>query len=707
VCVVARGGGGPSRAGVCVCVYVPASEDFWALLTSVLIQDLSWDTRSRHAGGGSARGPLQGGGERGLNGAQTARLCHTLRCHAIVLEILSIEMHRGLRPLGAGQGPLRGDGSDGVVDGTGSISTHGGGRGGGAEGSRAAAEAVEGFIRKNIEAYFGCWTSTYTLFSLNPRLTRTAKTLAAEAKVDLDGHLAVPMDERVPGDGFLYDIPGLERLVRLAPHDPGGDGPGGVEEGAQLVLRDASPTGTRATSEPSGVALRLACEAANRNWSLAEAEAVVLRAFRVFVEVCVLRRQPGYQPGPQAPPIQASGNSSGGGGGVGGAGGGDGDGDVSGGVSPARTPVVASRGFVGGSGGGGGGVGGFGMPAGWAGAGGVVASGGSDFLGDKRSFAMVKIAAHRLAGEKRKGWAVVNVVAEMCEALVSMLHHQLHEVVQKALDPRRSVVRRRDPSLGRLSRVVTGQMGYDACDQTLRTLAPALESLFDVAPLSRVLDMDEGAGGVVGASNAISRATTISLCLRVRLRLLTAGLLLLRAAGGTAEEAAAAAGAAKEGGVGGGGGGVMLSVNVSSGAGGGAGAAAGGGDAEDAGRLSQQARIKLLRRASGTLAELDVLEETLRGHRGGGNRGRSGNGFSTFSDGGVEAEGDRTLRANLAGTCVSIMEEMTVPRGYMGGVGAGAAGGGGAGWEFARGAGGMAYEVERIVEEEKVRGGLL
>lgn len=66
-----------------------ASEDFWALLTSVLIQDLSWDTRSRHAGGGSARGPLQGGGERGLNGAQTARLCHTLRCHAIVLEVRS------------------------------------------------------------------------------------------------------------------------------------------------------------------------------------------------------------------------------------------------------------------------------------------------------------------------------------------------------------------------------------------------------------------------------------------------------------------------------------------------------------------------------------------------------------------------------------------------------------------------------------------
>lgn len=64
------------------------SEEFWVLLTSVLIQDLSWDTRSRHAGGGGAAGrPLQGGGERGLDGRQTARLCHTLRCHAIVLEV--------------------------------------------------------------------------------------------------------------------------------------------------------------------------------------------------------------------------------------------------------------------------------------------------------------------------------------------------------------------------------------------------------------------------------------------------------------------------------------------------------------------------------------------------------------------------------------------------------------------------------------------
>lgn len=40
----------------------------------------------------------------------------------------------------------------------------------------------------------------------------------------------------------------------------------------------------------------------------------------------------------------------------------------------------------------------------------------------------------------------------------------------------------------------------------MRKLAPALESLFDVAPLSRVLDVDEGVGGVLEA-NVISRVT--------------------------------------------------------------------------------------------------------------------------------------------------------------------------------------------------------
>lgn len=91
-----------------------------------------------------------------------------------------------------------------------------------------------------------------------------------------------------------------------------------------------------------------------------------MRAFRVFVEVCVLRRQPGYEPAPT--PVPSDGNSTT-----------DGSkmGTTSGEVSPARTPVVVNRA---GGGGGGGGLGG--LAAGGAGAG-VVATEASDFLGER------------------------------------------------------------------------------------------------------------------------------------------------------------------------------------------------------------------------------------------------------------------------------------------------------------------------------------
>ena len=74
-------------------------------------------------------------------------------------------MHRGLRPLGAGalqQEVNGGKGENTVLDGA--------GLGGDTKKSKVAAKAVEGFIKKNIETYFGCWTSTFTLFSLDPRL---------------------------------------------------------------------------------------------------------------------------------------------------------------------------------------------------------------------------------------------------------------------------------------------------------------------------------------------------------------------------------------------------------------------------------------------------------------------------------------------------------------------------------------------------------
>lgn len=72
-------------------------------------------------------------------------------------QILSLEMHRGLRPLGASPlGGVTGDSSEAA--------------GKGMEGSRAAAKAVEAFVRNNIEKYFGIWADTYSRFSLNPRL---------------------------------------------------------------------------------------------------------------------------------------------------------------------------------------------------------------------------------------------------------------------------------------------------------------------------------------------------------------------------------------------------------------------------------------------------------------------------------------------------------------------------------------------------------
>ncbi|CAM9965320.1 unnamed protein product, partial [Sphacelaria rigidula] len=440
-----------------------------------------------------------------------------------------------------------------------------------------------------------------------------------------------------------------------------------------------------------------ACEAANRNWSLAEAEAAVLRSFRVFVEVCVLRRQPGYLPTTAAPELQLSNPAST-----------PTRSSNQGGVSPARTPVggasTSNRGA--------GGIAGLGGGGGDGGAGRDNAQKNSDFLGDNRSFVMMNICANRLAGEKRKGWAAANVVAEMCEALVSMLHHQLHEVVMKALDPRRSIVRRRDPRLGRLSSGTHGQMGPVKCDETLRLLAPALETLFDVAPLSRVLDVDEGVGVALEA-NAISRATTISLCLRVRLRLLTAGLVLLRAAGQTAEEVVAAQAAAKEGRTG--------TINTTdlnrsingskSNDGSGAGRFSSQGrrnghtnsraKSEHDAKMSVRARLQLLRAACGTLQELDALEDALRTstQRTRGHGGKRGTG-SWMRDGVVEAEGDRTLRANLASVCVSIMEEMTLPRGRWGfdeGEEAGGENEGSRGFVHV-----MEREVERIVREEKV-----
>lgn len=214
--------------------------------------------------------------------------------------------------------------------------------------------------------------------------------------------------------------------------------------------------------------------------------------------------------------------------------------------------------------------------------------------------------------------------------------------------------------------------------------------------------------------------------------------MLLRAAGATAEEAAASQAAAKEEGCSG----TMdtdlnnhrpassrFTYNNRSGS--------GSGNSRDQARSAQlammsvRARLILLRGACGTLQELDVLEEasgirsisnkrqSAAGGDGGGAKQRmtlSGNaaGFgSRMGRGNCVAgvsgheemfdspEGDGALRANLAVVCVSIVEEMTMPWGVVGG-----GDGCGAGEESDGKTSGvvdvMAKELERIIREEKV-----
>lgn len=157
---------------------------------------------------------------------------------------------------------------------------------------------------------------------------------------------------------------------------------------------------------------------------------------------------------------------------------------------------------------------------------------------------------------------------------------------------------------------------------------------------------------------------TISLCLRVRLRLLTAGLLLLRAAGGTVEHAAASAASAREGGDG--------SSIEADGIGGDC--LAKGKETREAGneqmslRTSREARLMLLSRACATLEELDALEKAydkFRGKRYHHRAAKRGPGVSLHPNDLVEVPGDKAMRANLTCVCLSIMQEMTVPRGYL------------------------------------------
>ncbi|CAN0297458.1 unnamed protein product, partial [Discosporangium mesarthrocarpum] len=253
-------------------------------------------------------------------------------------------MHRGLRPL------------EGLAD----VDDGGAGADGGGEGRiQTASQAVEDFVRKNMQEWFNVWMAAYTTFSLDPKLVDGAKAEALKAGVDLDGLLLLPAEERAFGDGFVYHLPALETLLGMSPpsqedlnamEEEQGQGQGQGQ--GVLTLENGSVDASRRLGEissslPMFQHIWKACTEANRTWSLAEAQAESIHAFRLFIEVCVLRRQPGYHPYPLQAGASGVGGQGAGAGASGESGSDQGEGAVSRGgaggvlgeVSPARTPL--------------------------------------------------------------------------------------------------------------------------------------------------------------------------------------------------------------------------------------------------------------------------------------------------------------------------------------------------------------------------------
>ncbi|CAM9726884.1 unnamed protein product, partial [Phaeothamnion confervicola] len=137
----------------------------------------------------------------------------------------------------------------------------------------------------------------------------------------------------------------------------------------------------------------------------------------------------------------------------------------------------------------------------------------SEFIGDKRSFAIVTGVADWLAREQRRSLPALETWAELSDALASMLHHQLHEVVQKAADPAAAKVRARQT----LSRI-----GWRDSVRLIGAIADALEHHSPAAPLPA------GPGGGNGGAGSAAAAAAAAADWRLRVRLLTSALLLIR-----------------------------------------------------------------------------------------------------------------------------------------------------------------------------------
>eukprot|EP00953_Heterococcus_sp_UTEX-ZZ885_P013273 7587-Heterococcus_DN1.PRE.1 len=203
-------------------------------------------------------------------------------------------------------------------------------------------------------------------FDLQPTSCETAAAAALAAGVDLRAFvLPAEASARGYGDSYVYDVQALAAFVGQL-----GSSSSVQQQHQQQQL--------------------LLLEAGGDAWSLADAQALLVRSWRVFIEIAVLTQ-------PSKAKHNSSNSSSSGGSNVA---------PPTPSLSPSRGPVLSL------------------MYGGNSSSSSSSGGGSSKFSGDVRSHQMLVSVATRLADETRTGWAVLVVAREMSEALVSMLHHQ-------------------------------------------------------------------------------------------------------------------------------------------------------------------------------------------------------------------------------------------------------------------------------------------
>jgi len=257
--------------------------------------------------------------------------CYHLLIHAFILQILAIEQHEFMK-----------DASNGSKE-------------------------INSFLEKEAGKSYEDWVAAYLRFDYDPLLIMKAKDVTLKAGLSLE-ELKVPTSKQKLGDHYEYNLPVLKKYLAN----------GQVNESTQEFL-----------------AVLDAVTAANRCLSLGESQAQLIQSWRIFMEVCIFRRQPGSIAMTDSSQTFSSPDRS-----------------TRASFSESWTPKLGSLQSPS-----------FSAP--------VV----SEFKGDIRSSTLAPIVGKFLSVERYQCLEVAEVCREMCDLLLSMVHHQCYKVLQKTTDP--------------------------------------------------------------------------------------------------------------------------------------------------------------------------------------------------------------------------------------------------------------------------------